>query len=75
MKKPLNKNLLKTRVLIALFIVFLFSVLFVPSVINRKPQIQTKLLITAIGIDVKEGEEVELSAIAVMPQSAYRNLF
>lgn len=69
MKSPLDKKILKTRILIALFVIFLFFVLFVPSVINRKPQIQTKLLITALGIDEGKDGNVAVSAIAVMPQS------
>lgn len=67
--KRLDKKELQTRILIALFVVFIASVLFIPSIINRKPQIQTKLLVTALGIDKSENGEIELSAIAVMPQS------
>ena len=68
MKRPPNKQLLQTRIIIILFVVFIATVLFIPSIINRKPQIQTKLLITALGLDRTQDGNISLSAIAVMPQ-------
>lgn len=63
----LTKKVWLNRVLIGLFLLFFCALFVFPSVLNRNPQIQTKLLITAIGIDMAEDGEVEFSGIAVLP--------
>ena len=65
--KKLEKKVWLNRVIIGLCLLFFCLLFFLPSVLNRDPQIQTKLLITAIGIDVAEDNDVEFSGIAVLP--------
>ena len=67
--KKLAKKVWLNRILIGLFLLFFCALFFFPSVLNRDPQIQTRLLITAIGIDVTEEGEVEFSGIAVLPST------
>ena len=67
MEKKLTKKVWLNRVLIGLFLLFFCSLFFFPAVLNRDPQIQTKLLITAIGVDVTEDNKIEFSSIAVLP--------
>ncbi|MBO5224139.1 MAG: hypothetical protein J6C23_06490 [Clostridia bacterium] len=69
MSKKLFEKVKINRVLIILFVLFFCAVFFIPSVVNRDPQIQTKLLITAIGVDRTENGETEFSGIAVLPES------
>jgi hypothetical protein len=47
-------------------VLFLVIVFFVPSSLAKQPQIQNKLLVTAIGLDETE-DGVKLSCVAVMP--------
>lgn len=68
MQKQANRLRLN-RVLIALFIIFFLSVFFFPSVLNKNPQIQSKLLITAMGIDKINNEEIEFSGICILPDN------
>ncbi len=67
--KKLAKKVWLNRVLMWLFLVFFCLLFFFPSVLNREPQIQTKLLITAIGLDRAEDGEMEFSGIAVLPST------
>lgn len=63
------KNYRRNKITIAigvLFCVFLLLIFIVPSVINKTPQIQSRLLITAIGLEKKD-DLIELSCVAIMP--------
>ena len=67
MREELKRNIWVNRIVIISCVIFFVIVFAFPSVINMRPQIQTKLLITALGIDKTQSGEVELSGIAVMP--------
>lgn len=63
-----SKRLILNRILISLLVVFFCAVFFLPSVLNKNPQIQSKLLITAIGID-QEQDQVEFSGVCIFPDN------
>ncbi len=56
----------KNRILLLALAAFLATVFLIPSVIGHKPQIQTEMLVTAVGLDTTE-EGVDLSCLLVMP--------
>ena len=72
-QKNFQKRLIINRILIALFILFFCAVFFLPSVLNKNPQIQSKLLVTAIGIDSEQDGKIELSSVCILPDSGQEN--
>lgn len=59
-----SKKLLIYKILIVVFVVVLLAT---PNSVTNMPEIETKLLITVLGVD-KSDEGYEVSATAVMPQ-------
>ena len=68
-QRNFSKRLFVNCILIGLFILFFCAVFFLPSVLNKNPQIQSKLLVTAIGIDRSQEGEIEFSGVCVLPDS------